>query len=566
MKRSAPPMDTRNTRGVTGSDSMLPKKTTLLGRMCRSLRKLGQITKHHPETYEYFRSYSAVVAERQRQLLEEGGNVIHPLSLFSLVWMSVMIIINLAHMVLSSFRLFFILQSIDNPEIHWLDLGMVGLQLVCLVDIFIKFNTGYLYKSHFHVFMSRKSIFCHYLRRWFIVDLASSLPGVYVFTYLNTGNRWLLVAHMMALLRSAKIYNVIIDIKVFLRLFTESYIVHGLVRLSMMFVLSSHWCSCLMYCPAIVVYYWSGEMPTHYNFYMRIPGTKDLMGHDLSTRYNKAIIIALSAFFGTGFTMFRSTEPDEILIHSVIIVYAAMFMVFTLVYLIKSYLTIFGSTMRYQGLMNQVEEYMKYRQFPLSLKKRVRAFYKYRYQERYFKEESELDCLSEELRDEIKLHTCRTLVHKVKLFEDVPASVVGTVLGCLRPEVYLSNDLVVRAGDIGDCMYFIATGTVAVYSLKGVEVCHLEDGHHFGEVALLMKDSKRIATVVAVEITQLYRLDALDFNRFVLSHPTLYDRIEALASHRMHQTVLLDDAFRREREQHNLAEQLFNLPNEYTET
>lgn len=77
---------------------------------------------------------------------------------------------------------------------------------------------------------------------------------------------------------------------------------------------------------------------------------------------------------------------------------------------------------------------------------------------------------TEELRDEIKLYTCRTLVHKVKLFEDVPASVVGTVLGCLHPEVYLANDLVVRAGDIGDCMYFIATGTVAVYSLKGVEV------------------------------------------------------------------------------------------------
>lgn len=77
---------------------------------------------------------------------------------------------------------------------------------------------------------------------------------------------------------------------------------------------------------------------------------------------------------------------------------------------------------------------------------------------------------SEELRDEIRLHTCRTLVHKVKLFEELPANVVGTVLGCLKPEVYLSNDLVVKAGDIGDCMYFIATGTVAVYSLKGVEV------------------------------------------------------------------------------------------------
>ncbi|KAH9629519.1 hypothetical protein HF086_015849 [Spodoptera exigua] len=53
---------------------MLPKKTTLLGRMYRTLRKTAQLSKHHPVTYEYFRSYPAVVAERQRQLLEEEGN------------------------------------------------------------------------------------------------------------------------------------------------------------------------------------------------------------------------------------------------------------------------------------------------------------------------------------------------------------------------------------------------------------------------------------------------------------------------------------------------------------
>ncbi|XP_047025660.1 potassium/sodium hyperpolarization-activated cyclic nucleotide-gated channel 3-like isoform X2 [Helicoverpa zea] len=489
-----------------GSDSMLPKKTTVPGRACRYLRKLGQLTKLHPETFEHFRSYSAVVAERQRQLLEDGGHVIHPFSIISLAWMTFMIIVNLAHMSLSTLRLFFVLQPVNQTTVHPVDRPILCLNVICLIDMLIKINTGYVHKKQSLIVMSRKSIFCRYLRRWFIIDLASSLPVAYVVLHMNLDRRLVLVAHFMAVLRVTKIYTVTANVKIFMRIFTESYIVHGLVRLTLLFALTTHWCSCLLYSPAVVHYYC------------------------------------------TGFTMFRSTAPDEILVHSLIIVYAAMFMVFTLVFLIKSYLTIFGSIMRYQGLMNQVEEYMKYRQFPLSLKKRVRAFYQYRYQERYFKEEADLDCLSEELRDEIKLHTCRTLVHKVKLFEDVPASVVGTVLGCLRPEVYLSNDLVVRAGDIGDCMYFIATGTVAVYSLKGVEVCHLEDGTHFGEVALLMKDSKRVATVVAVEITQLYRLDAHDFNRFVMSNTTLYNRIEALASLRMHETTLLDDAFRRERE------------------
>uniref|UniRef100_A0A2A4J6K2 Cyclic nucleotide-binding domain-containing protein n=1 Tax=Heliothis virescens TaxID=7102 RepID=A0A2A4J6K2_HELVI len=537
-----------------GSDSMLPKKATRAGRLCRNLRKLGQLTKLHPETFEHFRSYSAVVAERQRQLLEDGGHVIHPYSIISLVWTSFMILVNLAHMTLSTSRLFFILPPINSTTVHPIDHAILCLNIICLIDILVRINTGYAQKKHSLIVMSRKSIFCRYLRRWFIIDLASSLPVAYVALHLNLSRRIVLVAHFMSVLRVTKIYTVTVHLKTFMRMFTESYIVHGLVRLTLLFLLTSHWCSCLLYSPAVVHYYWKRTTLATSKYHMNIYNTGNIQ--DVQTRYNKALIIALSAFFGTGFTMFRSNEPDEILVHSLIIVYAAMFMVFTLVFLMKSYLTIFGSTMRYQGLMNQVEEYMKYRQFPLSLKKRVRAFYQYRYQERYFKEEADLDCLSEELRDEIKLHTCRTLVHKVKLFDDVPASVVGTVLGCLRPEVYLSNDLVVRAGDIGDCMYFIATGTVAVYSLKGVEVCHLEDGTHFGEVALLMKDSKRVATVVAVEITQLYRLDAHDFNRFVMANATLYNRIEALASLRMHETTLLDDAFRRERESQQEQQQI----------
>ncbi|XP_026727191.1 potassium/sodium hyperpolarization-activated cyclic nucleotide-gated channel 3-like [Trichoplusia ni] len=536
-----------------GSDSMLPKETNKIRKWLRSIRKLGQLTKHHPMTFEYFRSYSAVVAERQRQLLEEGGRVIHPFSLFSLIWNTFMIVVNLTHMGVSTFRLFFILRHIGRMRIHHNDQVLLVAHAICFLDILVRMNTGYAKPKEKTVVMVKSRILCHYFRSWFLVDLLSCMPFAYIALSYRCRPQFILIAHMMAVLRTSRIYMVHNNLKIFLRIFTESYIVHGLVGLAVIFLITAHWCSCLMYLPAIFHYYWWEYMSTEYNYYLRVHGPNDLLLYSWEVRYNKAILITLSAFFGTGFTMFRSNEPEEIIIHAAIIVYAAMFMVFALVFLIKSYLTLFGSSLRYHGLMNQVEEYMKYRQFPTVLKKRVFAFYQYRYQGRYFKEEADLNCLSDELRDEIKLHTCRTLVNKVKLFEGVPANVVGTVLGCLRPEVFLSNDLVVRAGDIGDCMYFIATGTVAVYSLKGVEVCHLEDGTHFGEVALLMKDSKRVATVVAVEITQLYRLDARDFNNFVLSHPTLYGRIEALASRRMHETVLLDDNFRRERQK--LAEQ-----------
>lgn len=49
---------------------------------------------------------------------------------------------------------------------------------------------------------------------------------------------------------------------------------------------------------------------------------------------------------------------------------------------------------------------------------------------------------------------------------------------------------IVKAGATGDCMFFIASGTVCVTTTNGRELCHLEDGDHFGEVALILKNNK----------------------------------------------------------------------------
>nr|CAI5856527.1 unnamed protein product [Callosobruchus analis] len=46
-------------------------------------------------------------------------------------------------------------------------------------------------------------------------------------------------------------------------------------------------------------------------------------------------------------------------------------------------------------------------------------------------------------------------------------------------------------------MYFINYGTVAVYTPSGKEMCHLDDGAHFGEISILFKE-RRLGSVLAV--------------------------------------------------------------------
>ena len=68
---------------------------------------------------------------------------------------------------------------------------------------------------------------------------------------------------------------------------------------------------------------------------------------------------------------------------------------------------------------------------------------------------------AEELRRREFLRTW-DLVAKVPFFNNVGASVIADVARLLRPRDYPARAVIVRRGERGDCMYFIASGEVEV--------------------------------------------------------------------------------------------------------
>lgn len=61
-------------------------------------------------------------------------------------------------------------------------------------------------------------------------------------------------------------------------------------------------------------------------------------------------------------------------------------------------------------------------------------------------------------------------INNVSLFQYIPKSVVSQLINVLSSEIYLVNDTIVKAGEEGDGLYFIASGTVAVYNNLWKEV------------------------------------------------------------------------------------------------
>lgn len=113
---------------------------------------------------------------------------------------------------------------------------------------------------------------------------------------------------------------------------------------------------------------------------------------------------------------------------------------------------------------------MKYKNLPDHLQTRILDFFLYKFQKNYYKEKEIMSTISEQLRQAIYLHTCKSLLESVVIFKGLPTTLLIRIVTCMKSEIYLPNDVIVNAGNIGDSMFFIATGTVAIYTGAGKEV------------------------------------------------------------------------------------------------
>ncbi|XP_044758494.1 potassium/sodium hyperpolarization-activated cyclic nucleotide-gated channel 2-like isoform X2 [Coccinella septempunctata] len=201
---------------------------------------------------------------------------------------------------------------------------------------------------------------------------------------------------------------------------------------------------------------------------------------------------------------------------------------------------------KYLGITDQLKEFMRYKKLPLNLRQRMQHYFEYKFQYRYFRENLITSILSDKLKREINIQVCKRLVQQAAFLADLPTKVLGDVLTHLKSEVFLPNDVIIRAGAPGDCMYFLSSGTVLVTTPSGKEVCHLQDGAYFGEIALLSKETKRTANVIALEICETYRLDKKVFKMSIKKYPDCVKVIQALAEIRHQETNALEEMHKEE--------------------
>ncbi|WP_426240781.1 cation:proton antiporter [Pararhizobium sp. DWP1-1-3] len=126
------------------------------------------------------------------------------------------------------------------------------------------------------------------------------------------------------------------------------------------------------------------------------------------------------------------------------------------------------------------------------------------------------------------------LVHTFPLFSEVNDHALEELLLLFRPASASPSDKVIRVGERGDAMFFIASGAAEV-RLPGNAIL-LEAGAFFGEMALL-SGGLRTADVIAVDFCQFLKLDRRDFNIFMARHPRLRAAVSDMARERKKMNV-----------------------------
>lgn len=109
-----------------------------------------------------------------------------------------------------------------------------------------------------------------------------------------------------------------------------------------------------------------------------------------------------------------------------------------------------------------------------------------------------------------------TWVSSVKFFDKLPSRIIKDTCDKLSRQNFNSNEIIMKKGDIGDCMYIIFSGKAEVFLDETVSHGFIGSKQVVGEHALdTLKP--RTATIVAVEKVVVFKLTKIDYDTILLN-------------------------------------------------
>lgn len=137
------------------------------------------------------------------------------------------------------------------------------------------------------------------------------------------------------------------------------------------------------------------------------------------------------------------------------------------------------------------------------------------------------DALSTSLHVELKLFLFENLVLTAPFFQEIPSGSVMCMVMAFEEQVYSPGDMIVSKGEVGDELFFVIKGICEVLVDDEASVCVAlkEVGDYFGEIALVLDETRRTAWVRAKVFCVLAQLTRSVFRKTLEDAPRVMQMI-----------------------------------------
>lgn len=126
----------------------------------------------------------------------------------------------------------------------------------------------------------------------------------------------------------------------------------------------------------------------------------------------------------------------------------------------------------------------------------------------------------------------RLLLKHVHLFDHLDTKQFDALVKSMKPSYYGAGNLIFDQGEVGDVLYLIKSGSVAIFTRsdkkKEIVLARLEAGDYFGEQALINEfPGKRSASAKALNAVTVYTLPHKDY--FKILSPYAKEKLKEIA-------------------------------------